>query len=226
MSQPRHALVVPVLNHFRGACELLASIDLSCSIYLQPQWRDRVSVAEAWNRGIAKAILDGHQYVHVVNDDVVLHPDCLWLMARAFEDIENERGVRPVLVSGCEPPREAAYGWATRATYACFTVDEQFFRRVPGGFDEEYYPAYFEDDDMKYRLDLLAKKSGVPAVDHRAPEAYYDHARSQTRANDPDCVSDKQFQTNRARYMMKWGGSPGNERFTRAFDMPEEEGTP
>lgn len=210
----RHALVVPVLVNFRGFAELMASVDLPVRLYVIPNWirNRRVSVAAAWNQGISMAQSEGADVVHVVNDDVVLMRGCLAAMARALDLVPEV-----LLVSGTEVTT-TLLNLTERATYSCFTVRSDFLSATGGGFDEEFSPAYFEDDDMRYRLSLLAKKKGVPWCDRRASSARYCHDRSATRRLDPSAVSDQDFSSNRDRYTLKWGGPPGQETLTTPFN--------
>ena len=43
-------------------------------------------------------------------------------------------------------------------TYSCFAIRSDFFEKC-GKFDENFDPAWWEDADMKYRINLLGYKS-------------------------------------------------------------------
>lgn len=214
-----HALVVPCLVHFRGLAELFASVDVPVRPFVIPNWDPdkRVSVAAAWNGGIRAAREAKCNVVHIVNDDVVLRPGCLVAMARALL-----RDPYAYLVSGWDEERDKDLDPALshRAMYPCFTVEADFLDKTDGGFDEGFEPAYFEDDDMRYRLGLeLDKPFRAGRRDFRVPAARYYHANSMTRTLMPNAVSHDQFASNRARYIMKWGGPPGEERFKTPFSF-------
>jgi GT2 family glycosyltransferase len=90
-----------------------------------------------------------------------------------------------------------------------------------GGFDECFYPAYFEDDDTRYRL----KIAGFPTV--KIDISDWRHDNSSTLHG-----SDHQYQRshwgsffrNQAYYIQKWGGLPGFEKFVMPFKKSNEFG--
>jgi len=84
-----------------------------------------------------------------------------------------------------------------------------------GGFDECFYPAYFEDNDTRYRL-LLARKPAVKAkiIDWR-------HDNSSTLHGSSDDYQRNHwgsFYRNQLYYHKKWGGHPGREMFISPFN--------
>jgi GT2 family glycosyltransferase len=91
-----------------------------------------------------------------------------------------------------------------------------------GYFDENYYPAYSEDQDWMYRLKL----AGLPWQD--VPDVHALHGEpplwgSSTVWSDPilnkkSAVTQK---TNAEYFRRKWGGPPGQETFTHPYDNPE-----
>jgi GT2 family glycosyltransferase len=91
-----------------------------------------------------------------------------------------------------------------------------------GYFDENFFPAYSEDQDHCYRIKLAGLKwADVPDVHsvHGEPPLW----GSSTVWSDP--VLNKQSavtQANNAEYYRrKWGGEPGHETFTRPFGDKE-----
>ena len=72
----RIGLVIPVLNNFDQALDLIwsAKSENDLRIYIQPQYRYQVPLAQAWNNGIREAIADGCEYIIVSNDDVLFAP--------------------------------------------------------------------------------------------------------------------------------------------------------
>jgi GT2 family glycosyltransferase len=80
-----------------------------------------------------------------------------------------------------------------------------------GGFDEEFYPAYFEDNSADYKMTLVgAKKTWTSFLD---PIVY---RNSMTIAKDPAINS--RFMQNRQMYIDMWGGLPAEEKFTTKFN--------
>lgn len=84
-----------------------------------------------------------------------------------------------------------------------------------GGFDECFYPAYFEDNDARRRLDL----AGNPIVTICAPDWHHDNSSSlhggSTMYQRNHWGS---FYRNQLYYTMKWGGLPGSEVFDTPFN--------
>jgi len=96
-----------------------------------------------------------------------------------------------------------------------FLLTKYCFYRV-GEFDEAFYPAYYEDNDYAYRYSLLYHTSPKRTV-LLEPQFARNSASiaSNPRLND-------RFAANRQRYIEKWGGLPGHERYTTPFNKPKE----
>lgn len=123
-----------------------------------------------------------------------------------------------------------ACGFVCAHAFGCFRIDREVWLRV-GPFDEEFYPAYWEDTDYRRRLRL----AGVPFEEWPVEEAeviYPGRARYRSGiVHGKDAAiayqgwtGEKQnwFQgrlvANEQRYIDKWGGIPGSERFEAPFD--------
>lgn len=91
-----------------------------------------------------------------------------------------------------------------------FIISRECFGEV-GNFDPFFYPAYFEDNDYRYRMKLL-KKSYLQAVE-LTPAIY---RKSQSLAKNKS-LGDR-FEENQAYYKAKWGGLPDEETFRRPFN--------
>ena len=80
-----------------------------------------------------------------------------------------------------------------------------------GKFDEEFFPAYFEDNSFDYKMTLIdAKKSWTSFLD---PIVY---RNSMTIAKDP--ALNNRFAQNRAMYIQMWGGLPTEEKYLTKFN--------
>lgn len=218
MKRFKHALVVPTLTNHRGLTELLASVDVPVLPFISRNYAEpHRSVAASWNWGIRAAIAAECDIIHVVNDDVVYHPGCMLELGRALM-------LRSVVVaSGIDHTRDRdpLPGAFPHATYACFAVGRDFFEIVgEEGFDEGFYPAYFEDQDMLRRLTLLAPKYPHRHLDTMVRGAHYDHVGSATQNADPrnPVVDRERFESNQTRYALKWGGVPGKERYATPYN--------
>ena len=84
-----------------------------------------------------------------------------------------------------------------------------------GLWDEEFFPAYFEDNDYAYRMGMKGYKYVT------VPTGSYVHHTSSTKnsySGDEVNWGHERFRTNQARYIKKWGGLPGDEKFTVPFN--------
>lgn len=80
-----------------------------------------------------------------------------------------------------------------------------------GKFDEEFFPAYFEDNSFDYKMTLLkANKSWTSFLD---PIVY---RNSMTIAKEPSL--NNKFSQNRATYIDMWGGLPTEEKYLTKFN--------
>jgi GT2 family glycosyltransferase len=88
------------------------------------------------------------------------------------------------------------------------TVD--MWKKV-GKFDEEFFPAYFEDNSFDYKMTLAnAKKTWTSFLD---PIVY---RNSMTIAKEP--TLNNRFAQNRAMYIDMWGGLPTKEVYKTKFN--------
>jgi hypothetical protein len=157
-----------------------------------------LGVAASWNLLIRHAAGP----VFVLNDDVRVRPETLERLARAAAADPHS------LVFA--PAEGGAFRWS------CFLARPELEGEV-GLFDEELWPAYYEDNDMETRLRL----AGRPLV--VVPGAPFDHLQTATqRALSPAerAVHQHHFAHNRAYYVSKWGGLGGRERFASPFNEP------
>lgn len=99
----------------------------------------------------------------------------------------------------------------TTLTWCAFIISRKTFLEV-GPFDEEVFPAYFEDNDYAYRLKL----EGVPhsCYEFLNPETFIN---SGSIAKDPSL--NLNFEKNRKYFISKWGGEPGKETFQTPFNL-------
>lgn len=192
-------LAVPVLNNFKGYTELMASVDQPIMPFVQRNWDHNIGVGPAWNNALRWAINTDIEFLFVVNDDVVFRPGVMHSMLhwskRKYDLVspQNETGV-------CHP-----YG----LNFWCFLVQPKEFVERFGFFDENFAPAYYEDDDMAYRMHLLG---GNIKTTH--DKIYHAVSGSET---DPD-LTRSLYDKNLAYYIEKWGGPPNGERYRTPYN--------
>ena len=76
----RVGIVVPVLNNFSQALDFISSArsqEHELVFLIQPQYREKVALAKAWNTGIRQAWDRSCDCVIVSNDDVLFAPDTI-----------------------------------------------------------------------------------------------------------------------------------------------------
>ena len=78
-------------------------------------------------------------------------------------------------------------------------------------FDDKFVNAYFEDNDYEYRMKLLGLS--VHKSEFFNPDEY---TQSQSIRKDPSL--NVNFESNKMRYIEKWGGFPQEEKFSKPFE--------
>jgi GT2 family glycosyltransferase len=149
-----------------------------------------LGVAASWNKIIERQRLLGYSHVLILNDDVVL--------TKKAREIEDFIQLNPAdLYTG--------HGWYS------FVIPIETFVKV-GPFDEMYYPAYYEDTDYQYRLQVAGLKT--INADILLPDVL---RKSKSGEKDPT-LYDKVFECRRY-YETKWGGPPSHEKYTTPFNQ-------
>jgi len=153
------------------------------------QW----SVAQSWNAGIGM-LQDPQDMALVANDDI---KPC----ARMLEAL---------VAAATDSPTTGLLAPKRECIFSCFLMRRWLIDAI-GPFDEQFWPAYYEDNDFHRRMRLAGHDEQI------VEGVGYEHSGSSTlnmfsssRLEDHH----EQFRANRARYMRKWGGLPGQERFT------------
>jgi len=144
-----------------------------------------LGVAASWNLLATMAFHRGYNGILLVNDDVY------WGQKQAAVDDFMGRQSELEFVA-------PHVGWCN------FLLSQKVFNRV-GPFDENFYPAYYEDNDYRYRLKLL----DVPYVQSKFLDVEIFRG-SQTIAKDPELIK---WSNCESIYIRKWGGLPGGETF-------------
>ena len=84
--------------------------------------------------------------------------------------------------------------------------------KIAGKFDEDFFPAYFEDNSFDYKMTLSGrKKTWTSFLD---PLIY---RNSMTIAKDP--ALNNRFEHNRQLYIRMWGGIPTEEKYITKFNQ-------
>lgn len=207
------ALIVPVLKRFDLFTELMASVDYEVKPYIIDNWKNNRGCAGAWNEGMRRAILDGYDYAVISNDDVTFEPGCIKQMHKTL--METDATIVSANHNFQDKSTEKLY---ENISLFCFAVNIPKLINSCGSFDENFYPAYFEDNDMHYRMKLAGAKGYI----NRRAIAW--HVGSGTQNADPEnpVVPSQRFEQLRSYYVQKWGGVPGEEKYTNPFNDPNK----
>lgn len=148
-----------------------------------------LGVAASWN-AIIRATPDAPWWA-IVNYDLVFAPGDL---ARLADHMEREGGV------------------ALLGTFSAFGVDRGAIKRA-GMFDENFHPAYFEDNDFDYRCRL----AGVPMAGLPAGLSHEISSTLQSSLVFRE-GNTRSFPKNHDYFVRKWGGDPYHEVYTTPFN--------
>ena len=174
---------------------------------------ERNNLSMAWNVGVKTAINQGYKYVLIPNLDILLHKKAMQSLI-AFGDVY----IKDTGIIACNPINdivmfEIAPDNPEKATklienndqsFSCFLLSIEAYKKI-GAFDEQFEPAYFEDDDYLHR----AKQSGYRPT--KLQHAMFWHflqgtvknANSETRD-----IYNESLEKSKRLYILKHGGEP------------------
>ena len=228
----RHEVRPYIFSHghdpvaLRRIDEVRTKFDARCFLYGINR-----GVARSWNEGIHASFEDGNDVTVIVNDDLFFYQGGF----DAFIDfVDASRVATPnfgvITTYGKETGTDGVVGssqYYHKANWqggACLAIGRAAVETI-GYFDQNFWPAYFEDGDYFRRLELC----GLPVLwDERT---LLEHNRSYSLRSDPFLrrLHGERNRRNEAYYRRKWGGvrgwigpdaPPGSERFRYPFDEP------
>jgi hypothetical protein len=171
--------------------------------YIIPNLKFERSLSAAHNLGVKRAFQEGCDYIMYIADDVIPAPG----------DMEN------MLSKLIDDNLWVCYAWpgyegSMAGGYCFYAAGREVFNTI-GYWDEDFYPAYFEDNDYEYRIKLVnPEKIGQSIVMGQ-------HLSSVTlnRMNREDQMDfQNKFEQMKTRYVQKWGGLPTQETYTTPFN--------
>jgi GT2 family glycosyltransferase len=185
------------------------------------RYETNTGTSKSWNYGVADGFEKGADYVAVLNNDILLHPDCLDQLVGRME--RNDVGLVSALdIRGEVTAPEEVFRVPSTAkddvaesdhpNFSAFLVSRRCWEQV-GSFDENFYPAYFEDNDYHHRIVV----AGLRAVVYPRAMFYHYGSRTQNEACASPIVPGSVFDRNYRYYIKKWGGPPGHEQFRQPF---------
>lgn len=157
-----------------------------------------LGVSASWNLGLTEALKD-ESITHVlsINDDIVLHPDQVWRVTELIE-----RHLEKWFFVG-----ESLWSVWSISRYGV----EVMSIRPNEVFDPSFWPAYCEDNDFHYRLNLINPSKLLHNCPALTPMIY---RNSMTHEKTPVINHERSERF----YIKKWGGKPGHEVFTIPFN--------
>jgi GT2 family glycosyltransferase len=165
---------------------------------------ENIGVARAWNKILAYA--EGNYpdaYVLMSNDDLILNPDTI---EQFVTGIENNPGGIIYCSQGVQKLN----------AFSLYATHPKTLRETVGLFDEWFTYAFFEDNDMAYRLHLY----GNPLCFIPANIKEHKHSATMKSYNAKELKEHhRKFEAMRSYYIRKWGGLPHQEKFTKPFNI-------
>lgn len=214
-------VVVPCLKYYKGLAETVESIRTQeqWELFVIPNWRDNNVLAASWNMGTERAMERDCDYILICNDDILLSETAIDHMVGYFESAPDEtvmvtgRNVKAALADPYEifHYNPTVFDDPECPDFSCFMIRAETYE-VVGSFDENFIPAYFEDNDYHRRINLM----GYKAVNYGGAPFYHFGSLTQNLEG-PVCTSDM-FVGNRSYYASKWGGEPGQEQYATPFN--------
>lgn len=209
----RIGLVVPVYKNFEGFAALMKSVDHVVLPIIIPNWEKNMGVSVGWNIGIKKAIEEDCAYALVCNDDIELGPKTIHKLIDGILDGYD-------LVTPVNTKNQAAADlpeYQENPDFACFMIRPAQFVEKFGNFDIQFSPAYFEDNDMAYRIKLAGGKAVC-----RTDAGMLHHGSVTQNWGGGQVVTGSMFERNQGYYVSKWGGLPCAETYTQPFNGVEQ----
>lgn len=152
---------------------------------------NNLGVSASWNMLIDYADKINATHVLVLNDDIYLG--------------RTEHEVKMIIKNN--PSADFINSFQN---WCSFILKVDMWKKI-GKFDEEFYPAYFEDNSFDYKMTLVnAEKAWTSFLD---PIVY---RNSMTIAKDP--TLNQRFAQNRQLYIDMWGGIPTQEKYKTKFN--------
>lgn len=148
-----------------------------------------IGVAASWNKLCGVIFSAGHTYSLILNDDI-------YLGKRTLDIKDMLKTFQAKLFTGMKD-------------FSAFVLPKTTFDWI-GPFDEGFF-CYYEDADYMYRLKLKGYKPMRTST--LSPAVYRDNS-----TGDRNPAVHKWSLQSKQRYLQKWGGMPGQEKFTYPFN--------
>ena len=156
---------------------------------------DNLGCSASWNLMAQYAFMNGAKSVLIINDDLI------------FSDPD---GIVNMFKVSAENPEALIIGNVN--AFSSFVLTTKVYKQV-GQFDENFWPAYFEDNDYHHRCDL----EGIKTIKVEAGIMTVGSVSIKTNER-LAALNNLTFKYNQQYFEDKWGGPPGCTKFSKAFD--------
>jgi len=170
------------------------------------------SLAGCWNLGIKRAIKDGCSLFLVLNNDLILSPTTIDNLVKKILTGKYVMATGVNQHEGINEPKEMMEKYVDyvedepdneHPDFSCFMIDKNTIEKI-GWFDENYFIAYFEDNDFHARIAL----AGGKAVSVNSA-IYFHYASKTVEENDYlKLIVAEAFRGNKKYFEEKWGYEP------------------
>jgi glycosyltransferase involved in cell wall biosynthesis len=173
------------------------------------------SLSATWNRALDFVWDAGGDHAWVVNNDARYHRDTYNAVTIAIEKYDagfvsgigvTEEMFDPV----ADPPGNLNEKGGP--DFSCFVITKSCHQKYR--FDENFIPAYHEDNDFHRRMILSGDGERIFSVN--VPFLHYG-SKTINRSEDVRKSWPERFKVSRDYYIRKWGGLPGRETYDEPF---------
>lgn len=224
MTKPIEMIGTMILNGADDLLKQFTSVDhpvnryfiLDNSMGQDPEVRQVIDEIKGGHEYI-KSVEVVHNFMNVgfsgsINQIIKQNIDCpYWCILSV--DWHPKPGQLKKLAKRLENPFVGILCDKTQNGYSSMVFTPELLYEV-GYLDENFFPAYYEDNDHRYRMKIAGIEWEYLPLD-------YQHAVSATIKRDPAIYAKNQmtFKENGRYYVEKWGGLPGQEKYITPFDM-------
>jgi GT2 family glycosyltransferase len=187
---------IMILDNGRQSIEIPGLIDNSNNLLIYSS-KKNLGVSASWNHLIIKSFEDPHiNFVAILNDDI-------------YWGVDQET-LRVILYQHCLQGSDfILLPKGDKYDMSVFVISRGAWLKV-GHFDMNFFPAYFEDKDYLYR----AKIAGISIYRTLPDPARF--VTSGTIEKNKGLLERREL--NLEYYVKKWGGQPGDEKYTISFN--------
>lgn len=225
-------IAIPSYNNVEGRNRLISQFEAgyrgdNCpSVISIINIGNKLSLSGMWNMAILMAKARKIRWVVLVNDDVYFEDPLKSLISiqemveAMVYDIDYHKFNLPSTYDENKPVAvvsalEEGRGDDTAGLNGSFFAFDVSIIDTVGYFDENFYPAYYEDNDFQRRLDLAYLQcvvyKGCRFKHQGSSTLHLMSDLERTFANDL-------FIKNGQYYVEKWGGYPGEEKYIYPFN--------